>query len=130
MSFHFCRPADLLNGRWLPLVTAVCLAFATGCQRQKGTVLGRAPEGQAHTVLAVRSGDTPSQVTISGVMIDKCPVAGCWFHLRDRTGTIKVDTKSAGFVVVNVPLQTIVTVAGKVVADGEDVALEAIGVSY
>lgn len=63
-------------------------------------------------------------------MVEKCPTAGCWFRLRDRTGTIKVDTKSAGFVVVNVPLQSQVTVAGKVVPDGDDVMIEATGVRY
>lgn len=63
-------------------------------------------------------------------MFEKCPVAGCWFRLRDRTGTIKVDTKAAGFVVVKVPLATTVTVSGKVVADGDEVMIEAAGVRY
>jgi hypothetical protein len=63
-------------------------------------------------------------------MIEKCPVAGCWFRLQDPTGTIKVDTKSAGFVVVDVPLQSQVIVAGKVVAEGSDVVLEATGLRY
>jgi hypothetical protein len=34
--------------------------------------------------------------------------------LRDESGVIKVDTKDAGFVVVDVPLQMSVTVAGRV----------------
>ena len=63
-------------------------------------------------------------------MIEKCPIAGCWFRLRDQTGVIKVDTKSAGFVVVDVPLERQVTVAGKVVADGDDVMVEATGIRY
>ena len=67
---------------------------------------------------------------LNGVMIEKCPTAGCWFRLRDSTGVIKVDTKSAGFVVVNVPLDTKITVAGKVVADGQDVQIEATGIRY
>jgi len=83
-----------------------------------------------HTVLSVRAGTTPPQVTVAGVLIEKCPVAGCWFRLRDSTGVIKVDTKPAGFVVVNVPLESKVTVAGKVVAEGDDVIIEATGVRY
>jgi uncharacterized protein YdeI (BOF family) len=63
-------------------------------------------------------------------MVEKCPVAGCWFRLRDHTGTIKVDTKSAGFVVVDVPLEQKMTVAGTVTSDGDEVVLAATGVSY
>ena len=63
-------------------------------------------------------------------MIEKCPVAGCWFRLRDQTGTIKVDTKAASFVVVDVPLQQTMTVAGKVATEGNEVVLEATGLRY
>jgi uncharacterized protein YdeI (BOF family) len=48
-------------------------------------------------------------------MIEKCPVAGCWFVLRDKTGTVRVDTKAAGFVVTEVPLNTELTVQGTLV---------------
>ncbi len=111
----------------------VCLLIASalsGCGKPKGTVLGAAPGGKAQNILAIRSGNTAAQVTLSGVMIEKCPTAGCWFRLRDATGVIKVDTKTAGFVVVNVPLETSMTVAGKVVADGNDLQIEATGIRY
>jgi uncharacterized protein YdeI (BOF family) len=108
----------------------VCLLLTAGCHRTAGTVLGKAPEGELRTILSVKAGDTPPQVTLSGVMIEKCPVAGCWFRLRDGTGVIKVDTKLAGFVVVDLPLETKLTVAGKVVADGNEVAIEATGLRY
>jgi uncharacterized protein YdeI (BOF family) len=52
-------------------------------------------------------------------MVEKCPVAGCWFVLRDAGGEIKVDTKSAGFVISDVPLNTEVTVAGTADFGGE-----------
>jgi len=61
-------------------------------------------------------------------MIEKCPTAGCWFRLRDSTGVIKVDTKSAGFVVVDVPLEAKITVAGRVLTDGNDAQIEATGI--
>jgi uncharacterized protein YdeI (BOF family) len=108
----------------------LCLLLTNGCRKPTGTVLGKAPRGEAHSILAVRAGNTPPQVTITGAMVEKCPIAGCWFRLRDRTGVIKVDTKSAGFVVVDVPLESQVTVAGKVVADGDDVMVEATGIRY
>lgn len=108
----------------------ICLLLAAGCHKPQGTVLGKAPKGEPQTILAVRAGDTPPQVTVSGVMTEKCPVAGCWFRLRDRTGVIKVDTKSAGFVVVKVPLESKVTVAGKVIADGDEIVIEATGIRY
>ena len=106
-----------------------CLLL-TGCSRQTGTVLGKPPKGEAKTILAVKAGDTAPQVTLSGVMFEKCPVAGCWFRIRDHTGEIKVDTKSAGFVVVNVPLEKQVKVSGKIATDGDEVILEATGLSY
>ena len=92
--------------------------------------MGKEPRGVAQTVLAVRAGTAPTKFTLEGVMIEKCPTAGCWFRLRDGTGVIKVDTKSAGFVVVNVPLEAKITVAGKAVADGQDVQIEATGIRY
>jgi len=106
------------------------LLTIVGCLKPQGTVLGRAPKGDVSTILAIRAGDTPPHVTLSGVMVEKCPVAGCWLRVRDRTGVIKVDTKSAGFVVVNVPLDTKVTVAGKIVMDGDEAVLEAEGLRY
>ena len=108
----------------------ILLLLAGGCRKPDGKVLGKPPKGEVYNVIAVKAGDTPSQVTIQGVMIDKCPVAGCWFHLRDRTGTIKVDTKAGGFVVVDLPLEIQLTVAGKVVSDGKDIVLEATGLRY
>ncbi len=112
------------------LATAVLLVCACGCRQQPGAILGKAPAGQVRTVLAVKAGDTPPQVTLTGEMIQKCPVAGCWFRLRDDTGTIKVDTRSAGFVVVNVPVNRKVVVSGRVVTEGNDIAIEATGVRY
>jgi uncharacterized protein YdeI (BOF family) len=93
-------------------------------------VLGRAPKGDPVSVLAIRAGDTPSQVTVRGIMVEKCPVAGCWLKVQDQSGTIMVDTKLAGFVVVNVPLESKVTVAGKIVTEGDEVLIEASGLRY
>jgi uncharacterized protein YdeI (BOF family) len=63
-------------------------------------------------------------------MVEKCPIAGCWLRLQDSTGTIKVDTKSAGFVVVNVPLETKITISGRIVNEGDEVLVEASGLRY
>ncbi len=102
-----------------------------GCGKQpKGTVRGQAPKGDVQNVLAVRSGTTKPQVTLSGEMIEKCPTSGCWFRLRDSTGVIKVDTQTAGFVVADLPLQAQVTVSGKIIANGNDVEIEATGIRY
>ena len=106
------------------------LTLAAGCHHPAGKVLGKAPKGETRTILAVRAGDTAPQVTLTGVMIEKCPVAGCWFRLRDNSGSIKVDTKSAGFAVVNVPLEAKLMVSGKIVTEGDEVAIEATGIRY
>ena len=113
------------------LALTLTLALAVvGCHKPQGTVLGKSPKGQATTILAVRAGDTPPEVTLSGVMVEKCPVAGCWFRLQDASGTIKVDTKAAGFVVVNVPLEAPLTVHGKIVLEGDETLIEASGLRY
>jgi len=113
--------------RHLALVFTVILA---GCGSPSATILGRAPEGDPGSVAGVRAAPESSPATLCGVMVEKCPVAGCWFILRDDTGTIKVDTKDAGFVVVDVPLKTVMTVTGRVVANGSDRMIQASGLRY
>jgi uncharacterized protein YdeI (BOF family) len=112
------------------LMLAGMLSLLVACHRQTGTVLGKAPVGPALNIVAVHAGDAPPTVTLQGVIVEKCPVAGCWFYLQDQTGTIKVDTKSAGFVVVDVPLQTKVTVSGKIVSDGDTMTIAGTGLRY
>jgi uncharacterized protein YdeI (BOF family) len=112
------------------LLVAVVLGLGTGCGQANGTVLGRAPAGSPTTVLAVRAGDTPRHITLCGRLVEKCPVAGCWFRLDDGTGVIKVDTKTAGFVVTEVPLETRLTVAGRIIADGDEQTIEATGLRF
>ena len=106
------------------------VALVAGCHKPEGKILGKAPRGDVRSILAVRAGDTPPQVTLTGVMTEKCPVAGCWFRLHDNTGTIKVDTKSANFVVVKVPLEAKVTVSGKITMEGDEAIIEASGIRY
>lgn len=123
--------AMILRVRRLAGISLIYLLLASGCgKKTQGRLLGKAPEGEPASILSVRAGNTPPRVILHGVIIEKCPTAGCWFRLRDGTGVIKVDTKSAGFVVVNVPLETKVTVAGKVIPDGDDVQIEATGIRY
>lgn len=113
------------------LVCAALIACAvSGCGRSKGRVLGKEPKGDIRPIVAVTSGDTPSQVVLKGEIIEKCPTAGCWFDLHDSTGTLRVDTKTAGFVVLTVPLHSQVTVSGRVVWDGDVPTIEATGLRY
>src|SRR4051794_32623319 len=103
----------------------ICFCFLllpltlTGCGKATQKTLGKISGSEMHNILSIRAGTTPPQVSVSGVMVEKCPVAGCWFRLRDSTGVIKVNTKTAGFVVVDVPLETKMTVVGKVSSEGE-----------
>jgi uncharacterized protein YdeI (BOF family) len=108
---------------------AIAILIGTAC-RKSGSVLGNAPGGEPRSVVATREGLTPPNVTLHGKMVEKCPTAGCWFYLSDPTGAIKVDTKTAGFVVTKVPLQAEVTVSGKLVQEGSDTVLEATGLRY
>ena len=107
-----------------------CVAAMISCGRPKGRVKGAPPKGQQSSVLAVLAGDTASAVTIQGILVEKCPVAGCWFRLLDDTSLIKVDTKTAGFAVTDIPLKTVLTVSGKVAQEGNETVLEATGLRY
>jgi uncharacterized protein YdeI (BOF family) len=109
---------------------SLCAFVLAGCGWGGGTILGQAPNDQINTVATVRQSSGSAAITIRGTMIEKCPIAGCWFIVRDETGRIKVDTKAAGFVVVDVPLQANVVVSGRIVSDGSDPIIEATGLRY
>ncbi|MEO8428868.1 MAG: hypothetical protein ABI651_17365 [Verrucomicrobiota bacterium] len=106
------------------------VAFLTGCGDQHPIILGKPPEGSPRSIANSKATDSSGTVTVRGVMVEKCPVAGCWFILRDQTGRIKVDTKGAGFVVLDVALRTTVTVTGKIAANGAEKIIEASGLRY
>ena len=91
-----------------------------------GVVPGDAPI----PVSAALAGSPDSQVLLHGVLTEKCPVAGCWFMLHDESGTIKVDTKNAGFTVVDVPLRSALVVAGRVTTNGTHRIIDASGIRY
>ncbi|MGC8668191.1 MAG: hypothetical protein ACP5VE_08775 [Chthonomonadales bacterium] len=113
----------MLHKAFLLLVVAV----AGGCSFGGSAVLGHPHPGPIVPVSRLKP--SPRSVTIRGAMVEKCPVAGCWFILRDATGAIKVDTKAAGFTVTDVPVNTVVTVSGRVTGSGQPV-LAADGVRY
>lgn len=109
---------------------AAVLLILAGCSDGKPKTLGVPVEGTPVTVTGAQQAISESRVVIQGTMTKKCPVAGCWFMLQDSTGTIKVDTKNAGFVVVDVPLNSSVTVAGRVGTNGQERFIDATGVRY
>ena len=114
--------------RWFQVFVVV--ALFTGCAEKKATTLGKIFEGTNVSVAVAKRSDRDSPVIVRGTMIEKCPEAGCWFLLRDESGVIKVDTKDAGFVVVDVPLQIPMTVAGRVTTNGADRIINATGLRY
>jgi uncharacterized protein YdeI (BOF family) len=108
----------------------VGLLLLGGCATGRPVVLGQAPAGATDTVSALRREHAGDVRMVSGVMVEKCPVAGCWFDLRDGTGTLRVSTKDAGFAVLDVPLGAKVRVAGRVRQTGSDASLDATGLQY
>ena len=117
---------------WFPdmakrVIIALAALALVGCARAGGTVLGQDP-GAAPTT-PVKDLKPAAQSTITGVMYEKCPAAGCWFMLRDKTGVIRVDTKAAGFTVTDVPVNREVTVHGTVKDSGERI-MSATGMRY
>ena len=116
-----CRLAALL------LLAAVVL---TGCFDRGPKTLGKMSEGTPVSIASLEKTAPESPVLVHGTMTKKCPVAGCWLILHDESGSIKVDTKNAGFVVVDVPLNTTMTVAGRVVTNGPERLIDAAGIRY
>ena len=109
-------------------LSGVSLLLLGGCRAAAPTVLGIAPgNSPVVTVVQVARLTDSAPVTLQGEMIEKCPVAGCWFKLRDKTGVMRVDTKAAGFVVTDVPLHTQVKVQGRADAQG---GVNATGIRY
>ena len=108
----------------------ICAALAlTGCGGPKSETMGKPPLENASVVRVAALSATGKPTVIKGKMIEKCPMAGCWFNLKDGSGVIKVDTKDAGFVVTDVPLNTEVTVAGTLAKSGEK-RIMASGIRY
>jgi uncharacterized protein YdeI (BOF family) len=112
------------------LVLAAAVLALAGCSSRDTTTLGAAVEGTPVPVASIGTAAIESPVVLQGSMTKKCPVAGCWFMLQDETGTIKVDTKNAGFVVVDVPLNARLSVAGRVSTNGTERFIDASGVRY
>ena len=109
-------------------IVLCCFAALAGCAGSNSHTMGAAITNS--TVMPVSTLKTvATPVTVKGVMFEKCPVAGCWFKIRDKSGEIKVDTKAAGFVVSDVPLQTEVTVQGKFI-NGDERRIAATGITY
>jgi uncharacterized protein YdeI (BOF family) len=110
------------------LLGIVAACTLSGCVFQQPQMLGIVPPSGPVTPIRDLK-QTGKPVLIAGTMVEKCPISGCWFKMTDGTGLIKVDTKAAGFVVMNVPLQTKVTVSGTL-HKGSEPLLEAKGVRY
>lgn len=111
-----------------PLATALlALGVLNGCGSNGPRTLGSMPLGTATNIAAAMAQAKGTTVTVEGIMVEKCPVAGCWFVLRDDSGTVRVDTKQAGFVVVDLPLHSRVTVSGTLSSHGGETALAATG---
>ena len=111
-------------------LAAISALMLTGCHSAQPHVLGATPPGADIVTVHAASSLSPGKtVTVRGEMTEKCPVAGCWFMLKDGSGIVRVDTKAAGFVVTDVPLHTTVTVAGTV-SPGDQPGVSATGVSY
>lgn len=112
------------------VVGGFLIACGAGCAPAGSHVLGQDPGDASANVASLRQNAGSQPVTVSGIMVQKCPEAGCWFVLKDASGSIKVDTKTAGFVVVEVPLNRQLTVVGQKITNGTEVLLAATGVRY
>jgi uncharacterized protein YdeI (BOF family) len=125
----FAKLLILSKRFWPGLAWCAATVFLCGGCSSPTTKLGQEPVG-ASVQTSTREARPSQVVSLSGVMVEKCPTSGCWFRLRDETGTIRVDTRGAGFVVTNVPLQSHVTVMGKVIKRGDEKSVLASGLQY
>jgi uncharacterized protein YdeI (BOF family) len=105
-------------------------ALAVGCSKHEPTNLGGVLIGERATVAQMAEFEPGAAVLIEGTMTKKCPVAGCWFMLNDKTGTVKVDLKNSEFVVVDVPLKSKMLVSGRVMTNETERYIEGMGVRF
>src|ERR1043165_3657422 len=108
-------------------VLAVLFLFSA-CSKQEG-VLGRFERREVLSIAAAKAAPQTS-LNLAGKLVEKCPVAGCWFYVQDATGRIKVDTRNAGFVVLDVPIGTRLEVSGTLRRDGAERIIEAQGLRF
>jgi uncharacterized protein YdeI (BOF family) len=109
------------------LMPALGVFALWGCAHASGSVLGKDPgDGAPRAIRDLKPND---QALLTGTMIEKCPTAGCWFMLKDSTGVVRVDTKSAGFTVTDVAVNSKVTVRGAVKSGSERIVV-ASGLRY
>lgn len=115
-----------------PVLIPAALAFlvTAGCAPEGSQVLGQAPTNPPVALSAVGRAAGAAPVTVTGTLVEKCPEAGCWFVLQDGASRLKVDTKMAGFVVVDVPLHRRLTVSGHLLTNGTELRLGASGLRY
>lgn len=114
----------------LLLIATVSSSAGFGCHSAPSHVLGATFSASAPALVQTLSArSAAASVVVEGEMIEKCPVAGCWFVLKDKTGVVRVDTKAAGFVVSDVPLHARLTVSGTL-TPGVQVGIAATGVRY
>ena len=112
----------------LLLVVGILMA---GCATAQGNLLGNAPLIDAKHVSVKQAQSTfDKPVTLQGVMVDKCPTAACWFHLKDDSGITKVNLANTGFTVTDVPVGSTVTVSGKMMKTGDETKLDASGMRW
>jgi uncharacterized protein YdeI (BOF family) len=108
----------------------VALVLVAGCGKHSERTLGAAVQGTPLSVAKLSDAETDGPFLLEGTMTKKCPVAGCWFVLTDKTGTIKVDLKNSEFVVVDVPLNAHIAVAGRLSTNDTGLVLEASGMRF
>ena len=114
------------------LVLPLGAALFAGCAGPPTALTAKtgAPSEKISSIATIQKAKLATPVTVRGAMVEKCPVAGCWFKIHDATGTIKIDAKAAGFTVTDVPLQTQFTVRGKVMPNGSEKMIQATSADY
>jgi uncharacterized protein YdeI (BOF family) len=120
---------------WLGASTCGVALAATGCSSSPTRVRGAANaatkvQGSPKTLAQALAAPAGTTLMVRGAITQKCPVAGCWFELKDKTGVLRVDTKVAGFTVGDIALRTPIEVQGKVVKLGSTKQLQASSIRY
>ena len=114
------------------VVSLLALTLLAGCASRPEIPLGAAISSAAVPV-AIRTllASKPiGSVVLRGTLVEKCPVSGCWFRLKDDTGVVKVDLKSAGVTSTDIPVGTRLSVAGTRQVEGGETSLCATGLRY
>ena len=116
----------LLHAGWMVAVVVSLVAAGCGKAEVYGTPPGAGDSTAIREILSGAGELGDRQVTVEGTIVRECP-SGCWFELKDESGSVRVDLAPSGLAIPQRVGKT-VAVLGTVSTNGPQVEVVGSGV--